>query len=110
VTVKCPRDKVEYVTRKTDYEYGGMLFRNVEIERCPKCGEEVLTAEQYEKLRVRVEAMQPTLRLTRRITRAGKRPALYLPEDIVKSAGLKVGDEVDVYLQGKRKIVIEAKT
>ncbi len=30
--VKCPRDKVEYVTSKTDYEYQGMLFRKVEVE------------------------------------------------------------------------------
>lgn len=108
--VKCPRDKVEYVTARTDYEYQGMLFRNVEIERCPKCSEEVFTPAQYEKLRLRVQAMQPTLRLTRRITLAGRRPALYLPEDIVKTGGFKVGDEVDVYLQGKRKIVIEARS
>lgn len=107
--VKCFRDKVEYVTARTDYEYGGILFRNVEVERCPKCGDELFTPEQYEKIRLQLEAMQPTLRLTRRITSAGKRPALYLPEDIVKSAGLKIGDEVDVYLQGKKKIVIEAK-
>lgn len=40
---------------------------------------------------------------------AGRRPALYLPEDIVKTGGFKVGDEADVYLQGKRKIVIEAR-
>ncbi len=107
--VKCFRDKVGYVTARTDYEYGGILFRNVEVERCPKCGDELFTPEQYEKIRLQLEAMQPTLRLTRRITSAGKRPALYLPEDIVKSAGLKIGDEVDVYLQGKKKIVIEAK-
>ena len=108
--VKCPRCRVKYVTDKTDYEYGGMLFRNVEIERCPECGEEVFTTEQCEKLRLRVQAMQPSLHLTRRISLAGKRPALYIPEDIVKATGLKVGDEVDVYLQGKRKIVIEAKS
>jgi YgiT-type zinc finger domain-containing protein len=108
--VKCPRDKVGYVTGRTDYEFGGMLFRNVEVERCPKCGEEVFTPEQYEKLRQRVESMQPPLRLTRRITSAGKRPALYLPEDLVRATGLKVGDEVDVYVQGKKRIVIEAKS
>ncbi len=107
--VKCPRDKVEYVTSKTDYEYQGMLFRKVEVERCPKCGEEVFTPEQYERLRRRVELMQPTLRLTRHVSLAGKRPTLYLPEDIVKTTGLRVGDEVDIYLQGKRKIVIELK-
>jgi len=107
--VKCPRDKVEYVTARTDYEHQGMLFRNVEIERCPRCGEKVFTPAQYEQLRLRVEAMRPTLRLTRKITLAGRRPALYLPEDIVKSGGFKVGDEVDVYLEGKKKIIIEAR-
>jgi len=107
--VKCPKHQVEYKTVKTDYEYQGMLFRKVEIERCPKGGEEVFTPKQYEALRMRVEAMQPTLRLTRHVTLAGNRPAIYLPEDIVKATGLKAGDEVDVYLQGKKKIVIEAK-
>jgi antitoxin component of MazEF toxin-antitoxin module len=46
--------------------------------------------------------------LTRNI-KTGKRPALYLPEDIIKATGLKVGDEVDIYLEGNRKIVIEAR-
>ena len=47
--------------------------------------------------------------MTRRITLAGRRPALYLLEDIVRTTGLKARDEVDVYLQGKKKIVIEAR-
>jgi len=108
--VKCPKCKVDYVEAKCDFEYQGILFRNVKCERCPKCGDEVFTPSEYDILRARVKQFAPTLRLSRKISAAGKRPALYLPEDIIKATGLKIGDEVHIYLEGNRKIVIEAKT
>jgi antitoxin component of MazEF toxin-antitoxin module len=43
-----------------------------------------------------------------KITRAAGKPSIYLPPEIVKQAGLKIGQEVEVYLADKRKIVIEA--
>ena len=39
--VKCPKCKVDYVEAECDFEYQGVLFRNVKCERCPKCGDEV---------------------------------------------------------------------
>jgi antitoxin component of MazEF toxin-antitoxin module len=46
--------------------------------------------------------------LIRKITRAGGKPSIYLPPEIVKEADLKIGQEVAVYLAGKKRIVIEA--
>jgi antitoxin component of MazEF toxin-antitoxin module len=41
-------------------------------------------------------------RLKRKISTAGKKPIVYLPEDMVKAIDEKVGDEVDVYVKGKK--------
>ena len=42
----------------------------------------------------------------RKISTAGKKPIIYLPEDVVKAINAKIGDEIDIYVQGK-KIIIE---
>lgn len=105
--IKCPDCGVRYKVEKTDFEYQGIVVRGIKCLRCPRCGDELFTPEQYDAIRARVMAIAPPLRLTRKISRAGGRPTLYLPEDLVKVAGLKVGDEVDIYLEGKRKIVVE---
>jgi antitoxin component of MazEF toxin-antitoxin module len=59
-------------------------------------------------MRERIAALAPRLKLTRKITRAGGKPSIYLPEEIVKQSGLKIGQEVSVYLADKKRIVIEA--
>jgi antitoxin component of MazEF toxin-antitoxin module len=41
------------------------------------------------------------LRLKRKISTAGKKPIVYLPEDVVKAIDARVGNEVDVYVEGK---------
>jgi antitoxin component of MazEF toxin-antitoxin module len=52
--------------------------------------------------------LAPRLKLTRKITRAAGKPSIYLPEEIVKQSGMKIGQEVSVYLADKKRIVIEA--
>jgi hypothetical protein len=42
------------------------------------------------------------LRSKRKIGTAGKKPIVYLPEDVVKAIDAKVGDEVDAYVEGKK--------
>ena len=105
--MKCPKCQIEYVEAKTDFEYQEIIMRNVDCLKCPKCGVALFTPEQYDMIRKRFSGLAPTLRLTRKVSAAGKRPAVYLPKDIVKAVGLKIGDEIDIYLQGKNRIVIE---
>ena len=107
MTAKCPRCHVEYVKSRCDFEYEGLVLKGVECTRCPGCGVELFTPEQYEEVRRRLSAFVQPLRLTRKISSAGKKPIVYLPDDITKAVGLKVGDKVDIYLQGKKRIVIE---
>lgn len=103
---KCPKCGTEYIEVETDFEYGGVVLRKVRATKCPGCGEEFYTPEQYGAIRQRLYSIIQPLRLTRRISAAGKRPAIYLPEDIVKAVNAKIGDEVEIYVEGK-KIVIE---
>ncbi len=89
-----------------DYEYQGIILRNVKALRCPDCKEELFTLEQYEAIRNRLRNVIQPLKLKRKISTAGKKPIVYLPDDVVKAINAKVGDEIDIYVEGK-KIIIE---
>jgi len=103
---RCPRCGVEYVEVETDFEYGDVILRNVKALRCPNCKQELFTPEQYGTIRERIRSVIQPLRLKRKISTAGKKPIVYLPEDVVKAINAKIGDEVDVYVEGN-KIIIE---
>ena len=103
---KCPNCKVKYEEVETDFEYGDIILRNVKAFRCPKCSQELFTPEQYQAIRERIHSVIQPLRLKRKISTAGKKPIVYLPEDVVKAISAKIGDEVDIYVEGK-KIIIE---
>jgi hypothetical protein len=106
--MKCPEHQVEYERITTTYEQLGIILKDVEALRCPAGGELLFTLEQAERIRQRIAALAPHLKLTRKITRAGGKPSIYLPEEIVKQSGLKIGQEVAVYLADRKRIVIEA--
>jgi len=106
--MKCPEHRVEYQRVRTSYEQLGVILKDVEALRCPVGGEVVFTLEQAERMRERITALSPRLKLRRKITRAAGKPSIYLPEEIVKQSGLRIGQEVSVYLADKKRIVIEA--
>ncbi len=106
--MKCSEHSVHYRVVKTDYEQLGVIIRDVKALRCPIDGETVFTLEQTEAIRRKISSLAPSLKLVRKITRAAGRPSIYLPPEMVKQAGLKIGQEVAVYLADKKKIVIEA--
>ena len=106
--MKCPEHNVDYETMKTTYEQFGVILKDVKALRCPVDGEELFTMDQAEAIRKRIATLSPRLKLTRKITRAGGKPSIYLPPEIVKQAELKIGQKVAVYLGDKRKIIIEA--
>ena len=93
---------------KTTYEQFGVILKDVKALRCPVDGEEIFTMEQAEAIRQRITSLSPRLKLIRKITRAGGKPSIYLPPEIVKQADLRIGQEVAVYLADKKKIIIEA--
>ena len=103
---KCPKCKTEYVEVEIDFEYGDIILRNVKALKCPQCEEELFTPEQYRVIRERIRSVAQPLKLKRKISTAGKKPIVYLPEDVVKAINAKVGDAIDIYVEGN-KIIIE---
>ncbi len=106
-TMKWPEHETNYRVVKTNYEQLDVIIKDVEALRCPVDEEILFNLEQAEAIRRRILTLAPTVKLVRKITRAGGKPSIYLPPDIVKQAGLKIGQEVEVYLADK-KIIIEA--
>jgi hypothetical protein len=100
---KCNK-KLEEVA--IDYEYQGIVLRNVKALRCPGCKEELFTLEQYDAIRDRLRKVIQPLKLKRKISTAGRKPIIYLPEDVVKAIDAKIGDAIDITVEGK-KIIIE---
>jgi len=105
--VKCPRCQVEYEEATCSYEQFGVIIPNTPCYRCPKCGDEVFSPEQVKAIRERISALAPKIRVVRKISKAGRRPVVYLPEVITESLDLAPGDEVAVYLEDKKRIVLE---
>jgi len=106
--MKCAVHGIDYQVVKTNYEQLGVILKDVEALRCPVDGETLFTLEQAEAIRRKISALAPSVKLVRKITRAAGKPSIYLPAEIVKQAGLKIGQEVEVYLADRKKIVIEA--
>ena len=109
--IRCPRcHKDAYEDSKIDFEYRGIILPNTPCLRCSHCGDILFTAENYQYIWDKIRAVSPPLELRRRISQAGRRPALYLPEDAIKSLNLKIGSEVRIYVEDKRRLVIEPVT
>ena len=103
---RCPKCDTEYVEVEVDFEYGDVILRRVKALKCPQCAEELFTPEQYRVIRERIRSVAQPLKLKRKISTAGKKPIVYLPEDVVKAINAKIGDEINVYVEGS-KIIIE---
>ena len=104
--MKCYKDEGEMVPVVIDYEYHGIVVKGVKALKCPVCGEEVIDVEEYGKIKRRIESMIKPLRLRRKISSAGNRPAVYLPDDVVNAVKVAIGDDVEIYVEGNR-IIIE---
>ncbi len=105
--VKCPTCKVDYEESTCIYEQFGVIIPKTLCYRCPECGDEVFSPEQTKTIREKISALAPTIRVIRKISKAGRRPTVYLPEAIVESLDLEPGDELTIYLEGKKRIILE---
>jgi len=105
--MKCHNDGSEMKKTEVDYEQFGVIVRNVDVYKCPKCGEEVFTSDQVDHIQKRMEELLPRPRIARKITRVAKNPAVYLPKELLAASGLKIGDKVTLYA-GRKKVVIES--
>lgn len=105
--VKCPKCGLEYEKITTNFESNGIIVSNVKAFACKKCGEEIFSQEQAAAIRKRIEALSPQVSLERKISSAaGHKPVVYLPNVILKSIGLKIGDTIKIGVEGKKRVVI----
>ena len=103
--MKYHEHDAEYKEIETTLRTRGVTLHGVKVLRCPIGGEEVFTAEQMREIERRLSEAT-LLRLRRKITSSGRRPAVILPEDVLQTTKVKTGDKVDIYTEGRR-IIIE---
>ena len=103
----CNKGKYREVT--IDLPYKGILIPHIKALRCDNCKELLFTLEHHEAIRQRVRALAPPLEFERTISTAGNMETINIPKDIVKFLHLKAGTPIHIYVEGKRRIVIEPK-
>ena len=108
--MECPRCKKGTLVKARDdiIVEGVKLAEGLEVEKCNRCGEVVLTVEQASKLRGAAEEAGiwgHGIRLKRKVSRIGKKSALYIPVDVERMLGLRHGRRVEIRVVGKRMVV-----
>ncbi|MDI6856064.1 MAG: hypothetical protein QMD21_04700 [Candidatus Thermoplasmatota archaeon] len=76
--------------------------------RCTKCNELALDPEStrlVEELIIKSE--RPLIKFKRKVTLIAKRPAIYLPKDLLDSMGIKKLKDVVIYPRSRRSVVVE---
>ncbi|MEW6069671.1 MAG: hypothetical protein AB1485_03560 [Candidatus Thermoplasmatota archaeon] len=76
--------------------------------RCTNCSEIALDPEStrlVEKLVINSE--RPLIKFRRKVTLIAKRPAIYLPKDLLESMGIKKLKDVVIYPRSRRSVVVE---
>jgi len=105
--LNCITCKIKLIKSKTVKEYGGIEIKNIPCHRCPKCGEEYFTGEEQRYLEKIAKNLGVfgTYRMKRKLGKSGTNVILRLPKDIIKELGLKSGDYVTLWKEGKKIII-----
>lgn len=91
-----------------DYEARGVIVKDAEGLRCPRCGLEAFTSPQARTLERIIYSLVPPVRLTRKISSAaGKKPVVYLPSELLEAVGARIGDKVKLCVTGPGRILME---
>lgn len=101
----CNKGKYKEVT--IDLPYKGIVMPQVKALQCDNCKELFFTLEHHEAIRQRLKDIAPPLEFERAISSAGNMETINIPKDIVKFLRLRIGTPIRIYVEGKRRIVIE---
>jgi phage FluMu protein Com len=85
-----------------------ILISHLRGIRCANCNELALDPEStrlVEELVIKSE--RPLIKFKRKVTLIAKRPAIYLPKDLLASMGIKKLKEVVIYPRSRRSVVVE---
>ncbi|MBI4141845.1 AbrB/MazE/SpoVT family DNA-binding domain-containing protein [Candidatus Woesearchaeota archaeon] len=99
-TVQWKKDKV--VVEGVDC---GIL----DVEYCPKCGEEYFPDETMEivEKKLKQNGLWGVKRQQATLWQSGKTVVLRIPKEITEKLELKADEKVTVYTEGKNKIIVE---
>ncbi|MFQ6063656.1 MAG: hypothetical protein ACE5KT_05100 [Methanosarcinales archaeon] len=79
------------------------LKGDIEVYRCPKCGEIELTEEQLRSYRSKANKF----RVKRKIDVSDDELVLKIPEDVSKYYGIDRNTEVNIILLDKKRFIVE---
>ncbi len=97
--------------KKTKVEFGlyGQSLGHFPAEVCTQCGEEIFDEETSDRIdRIAKEKGLWGLEAQAKVTKVGSSYAVILNKRLVDFMGLKLGEEVHLYPEGKNKIIIQA--
>lgn len=110
-TIRCYKCRVPMETVHMVYEARGVMVKNAEGLRCPRCGLEAFTSAQSRALEQIIYSLVPPVQLARKISSAaGKKPVIYLPQEILTAVGGKIGDNVRLFVSGPGRFMVELQT
>jgi len=99
---------------------GKIQINPITAFECPQCNEVYIDEEESKKIdslanipiyRRQIEEIRKyQLRLRRKIGFSGRSLVVRIPKDIERALSLQDGDEVEIYPEGKNKIVLEKMT
>ncbi len=91
-----------------DFEARGVIVKDAEGFRCPRCGLEAFSSPQVGVIEKIIYSLAPSVRLSRKISSAaGKKPVIYLPIELLKAVGGRIGDKVELSVAGPGRIMLE---
>ena len=96
-----------------------MLFRSVviegmnlgvlDIEYCPRCGEEYFPEETMEVVerKLKEHGLWGVQRKEATLWKSGGSVILRIPKDIAEQLNLKPDEKVSLYVEGKKKLIVD---
>lgn len=116
---ECPLcgGKVEETKTSLSLFNGKIKISPIVAFECSSCNEVFIDEEESKRIdritniepyRKQIEEMRKhQFRLRRKVGYSGRTLIVRIPKDIEKSISLRKGDEIEIYPEGKNKIVIE---
>ncbi len=106
---KCEECRGKIKKAKVEFSLYGQSLGSFPAEVCTQCGEELFDEETSDRIdQIAKEKGLWGLEAQAKVTKVGSSYAIILNKRLVEFMGLKLGEEVRLYPEGKDKIIIQA--
>lgn len=103
--MECPKCEVEYEEMEGNFEQFGVMIQGIGRLECPICHHRVFRGNEVDKIQESIKRLGPRRIVKRKLTKAAGRPAIYLPADLLQELGVKIGQEVFLYVRDKKLLI-----